>query len=124
MLGGLDVGLFDLDHHPPIRPSLAVLRQLGQHILGQLVGKGFEFVALNDARLAIDIQADGISIEVEDQQGDMRILRNTLQTGKYAVAVVFWVKEMFAPQHADEAGRAKSWDAIAFAVTVGGPDEQ
>jgi Transposase domain (DUF772) len=69
VLGALDVGLFDLDHHPPIRPSLAALRQLGQHILGQLVGKGFEFVALHAARLAIDMQADGISIEVEDQQG-------------------------------------------------------
>src|ERR1700704_6049629 len=123
MFGALDVGLLDLDHHPPIRPSLAVLRQLGQHILGQLVGKGFELVALRDARLAIDMQADGISIEVEDQQGDVRIFRNVPQTGKYAVAAVFRVEEMLAPQHMDEAGLAESRAAIAFAVTIGGADE-
>src|SRR4051812_21367016 len=123
MLGALDVGLLDLDHHPPIRPSLAVLRQLGQHILGQLVGKGFELVALHDARLAIDMQADGISIEVEDQQGDVRIFRNVPQTGKYAVAAVFRVEEMLVPQHMDEAGLAESRAAIAFAVTIGGADE-
>src|SRR6202042_321769 len=124
MLGALDVGLLDLDHDPPIRLSLAVLRQLGQHILGQLVGKGFELVALHDARLAIDMQADGISIEVEDQQGDVRIFRNVPQTGKYAVAAVFGVKEMLVPQHTDEAWLAKSWAAIAFAVTVGGPEDR
>src|ERR1700730_7710881 len=123
MLGALDVGLLDLDHHPPIRPSLAVLRQLGQHILGQLVGQGFELVALHDARLAIDMQADGIAIEVEDQQGDVRIFRNVPQTGKYAVAAVFGVEEMLVPQHMDEAGLAESRAAIAFAVTIGGADE-
>src|SRR3984957_14249829 len=123
MLGALDVGLLDLDHDPPIRASLAVLRQLGQHILGQLVGKGFEFVALHDARLAIDMQADGISIEVEDQQGDMRIFSNVPLTGKYAVAAVFRVEEMLVPQHSDEAGLAKSWATIAFAVMIGGADE-
>ena len=69
------------------------------------------------------MQADGISIEVEDQQGDMRIFGNVPQAGKYAVAPVFRVKEMLVPQHTDEAGLAKSWAAIAFAVTVGGPDE-
>src|SRR3981189_789853 len=123
MLGALDVGLLDLDHHPPIRPSLAVLRQLGQHILGQLGGKGFELVALRDARLAIDMQADGISIEVEDQQGDVRIFRNVPQTSKYAVAAVLRVEEMLGPQHMDEAGLAESRAAIAFAVTIGGADE-
>src|ERR1700730_3937529 len=123
MLGALDVGLLDLDHHPPIRPSLAVLRQLGQHILGQLVGKGFELVALRDARLAIDMQADGISIEVEDQQGDVRIFRNVPQAGKYAVAAVFRVEEMLVPEHMDEAGLAESRAAIAFAVTIGVADE-
>src|SRR5258708_9112262 len=123
MLGALDVGLLDIDYHAPSRPSLAVLRELGQHILGQLVGKGFKLVALRDARLAIDMQADGISIEVEDQKGDVRIFRNVPQTGKYAVAAVFRVEEMLVPQHMDEAGLAESRAAIAFAVTIGGADE-
>ena len=30
---------------------------------------------------------------------------------------------MLVPQHTDEAGLAKSRAAIAFAVTIGGPDE-
>src|SRR6201981_3698743 len=123
MLGALDVGLLDLDHHPCIRPPFAVLLQLGQHILGQLVSKGFEFVALHDARLTVDMQADGISIEVEDQKGYVRIFRNVPQTGKYAVAAVFRVDEMLVPQHMDEAGLAESRAAIAFAVTIGGAEE-
>jgi hypothetical protein len=69
------------------------------------------------------MQADGISIEVEDQQGDVRIFRNVPQTGKYAVAAVFRVEEMLVPQHMDEAGLAESRAAIAFAVTIGGADE-
>src|SRR6476660_289220 len=108
MLGALDVGLIDLNHKTHIRASIDVLRQLGKHMLGQLLGKGFELVALHDARLAIDMQADGISIEVEDQQGDVRIFRNVPQTGKYAVAAVFRVEEMLVPQHMDEAGLAES----------------
>src|ERR1700730_9510257 len=116
MLGALDVGLLDLDHHPPIRPSLAVLRQLGQHSLGPLVGKGFELVVLREPRLASDLPAGGTSIEVQYQQGDGRIFRNVPQTGKYAVAAVFRVEEMLVPQHTDEAGLAESRAAIAFAV--------
>src|SRR4030081_4147475 len=123
MLGALDVGLLDLDHPPPIRPSLAVLRQLGQHILGQLVGKGFELVALHDARLAIDMQANGISIEVEDQQGDVRIFRNVPQSGKYAVAAVFRVEEMLVPQHMDEAGLADTPARPPSALTNGSADQ-
>src|SRR4029077_21112734 len=73
--------------------------------------------------LTIDMQADGISIEVEDQQSDVRIFRNVPQAGKYTVAAVFGVEEMLVPQHMDEAGLAESRAAIAFAVAIGGSDE-
>jgi hypothetical protein len=53
----------------------------------------------------------------------MLVFRNVPQTGKYAVAAVFGVKEMLVPQHTDEAGLAKSWAAISFAVMIGGADE-
>ena len=124
MLGALDIRFFNLNHHPALGAFGSFQRQQFHDILRKLVRIGGQFFIFDSSRPAVNVEADGIPVAVEDQHADMRVLGKISEIGENAVAPVFGVEQMLVPQNANETRLAEFGGAIAFAMPISRGDEQ
>jgi hypothetical protein len=106
VLAAVDVGLLDPDLDPALdlRP-LPVAR-----------------TGLDDPGGAVDVQADPLAVEVQEDHADVGVLQQVAERGHDAVAPVRRVAHGPGVEDLDEAGRAGPERAVALAAAVGGGD--
>ena len=62
MLGALNIGFLVLDHDPALGAFVAFQRQEFRHLFGEFVSIRGQFVVLDDAGPAVDVETNGIAI--------------------------------------------------------------
>src|SRR6266571_4592346 len=118
VLTAVHVRLVDRDDHPPL--GLAPLHLLGGQV-GHAVAQRF---VVDDARRAVDVQADQLADEVDHQDADVRVLDDVAQARHHPVAAVFGVRDRPLVDHVQEPGRPGTEARIALAGPVRGRDER
>jgi len=64
-----------------------------------------QIFVLNNPRLTVDMQPNGIVKKINNQQADMGVFENIAQISKHAITASFGVDNVFFVEYADKTGR-------------------
>jgi hypothetical protein len=113
----VDVGLLHRDHDPPFGPPPGDdVDLVGRVPEGEVAGG-------QQARRPVDVQADQVADEIDEQQPDVRVPEEVAGAGHHAVAAVLGPGEGAVVQDESEPGRAGPERGVALPVGVGRGDE-
>src|SRR5882724_4806337 len=123
VLGTMDVRLFDRDQHPPLEPAPARLSDICSQGGGD-IGAVKPLLVREDPGHAVDMQPDLIPDEVDEEQPRVGVLGDVAQAAHNPVAAVLRVDQDLLVEDVDETRLPGPEADVAFAMTVGGGEEE
>jgi len=122
VLGAVDVGLDDVDEHPPLGAPPARDVGVGDH-LDRHVGLVENLGVLDHVGSAVDVEAHRVVEEVDKEHPDVGVGDHVGQAGHDPVAPVLGVGQALRGERTHEPGGTGPERAVAVPLLVGGGDE-